>query len=278
MSSPPLIVRLHDQAAVRLPRRLTPAPGPDPAPASGPPAGLACANWSSCRGQHRSLRQASRRWPSHDDTSSPPTHLWPATGDSQSRHIPCPLRSLHAKRSRAEPVRVLRPRTQSPRLAWLQRSKLALIQRSVPTYTRFPKIGLVCDCSSHFILALVPDTGPGPDILHLNEALDQALDNVGIDTLAADAGYDSEASHEYARSERHVRSLIPALIGRPTEKRPSGYWRGQMKARLHLTRYGQRWQAETVNSMLKRLLGSELRARTIGVSAERCYSWPLLST
>jgi hypothetical protein len=132
MSSPPLIVRLHDQAAVRLPRRLTPAPGPDPAPASGPPAGLACANWSSCRGQHRSLRQASRRWPSHDDTSSPPTHLWPATGDSQSRHIPCPLRSLHAKRSRAEPVRVLRPRTQSPRLAWLQRSKLALIQRSVP--------------------------------------------------------------------------------------------------------------------------------------------------
>jgi hypothetical protein len=138
MSSPPLIVRLHDQAAVRLPRRLTPAPGPDPAPASGPPAGLACANWSSCRGQHRSLRQASRRWPSHDDTSSPPTHLWPATGDSQSRHIPCPLRSLHAKRSRAEPVRVLRPRTQSPRLAWLQRSKLALIQRSVP---------LTADCS-----------------------------------------------------------------------------------------------------------------------------------
>ena len=40
------------------------------------------------------------------------------------------------------------------------------------------------------------------------------------------------------------------------------YWRRQMKARLHLTRYGQRWQAETVNSMLKRLLGSALRARS----------------
>lgn len=130
------------------------------------------------------------------------------------------------------------------------------------TYTRFPKIGLVCDCSSHFILALVPDRGPGPDILHFRDALDQALGNVGIDTLAADAGYDSEASHEYARSECHVRSLIPALIGRPTKKRPSGYWRRQMKARLHLTRYGQRWQAETVNSMLKRLLGSALTART----------------
>ena len=130
------------------------------------------------------------------------------------------------------------------------------------TYSRFPKLGLVCDCSSHFILAIVPGLGPGPDILHFREALDQALTSAGIDTLAADAGYDSEASHDYARYECHVRSLIPALIGRPTDKPPSGYWRRQMKARLHLTRYGQRWQAETVNSMVKRLLGSELRART----------------
>jgi len=58
--------------------------------------------------------------------------------------------------------------------------------------------------------------------------------------------------------------LIPPLIGRPTNKPPSGYWRRQMKWRLHLTRYGQRWQVETVNSMLKRLLGSALRARTYG--------------
>lgn len=34
-----------------------------------------------------------------------------------------------------------------------------------------------------------------------------------------------------------------------------------MAERLHLTRYTQRWQIETVNSMLKRLQGSALRAR-----------------
>ena len=34
-----------------------------------------------------------------------------------------------------------------------------------------------------------------------------------------------------------------------------------MAIRIHNTRYGQRWQVETVNSMLKRLLGSALRAR-----------------
>lgn len=129
-------------------------------------------------------------------------------------------------------------------------------------YQRFPKMGIVCDCASHFTLALVPGRGPGPDIKHYREALAQAIQSVGIETIAADAGYDSEASHAYARQTCHVRSLIPPLIGRPTDKPPSGYWRRQMKSRLHLTRYGQRWQVETVNSMLKRLLGSALRART----------------
>jgi hypothetical protein len=37
-----------------------------------------------------------------------------------------------------------------------------------------------------------------------------------------------------------------------------------MKARWkqYKKRYGQRWQVETVNSMLKRMLGSALRARS----------------
>ena len=65
----------------------------------------------------------------------------------------------------------------------------------------------------------------------------------------------------YARNECAVRTLISATIGRPTSNRLQGYWRGQMKSRLYLTRYGQRWQVETLNSMLKRLQGSALRAR-----------------
>lgn len=130
------------------------------------------------------------------------------------------------------------------------------------TYTRFPKLALVCETRSHLILAAVPGQGPGPDILHFRKALEQSLNSVGIQTIAADAGYDSEATHQYARVQHHVRTLIPATIGRPTTKRPSGYWRAQMKSRLHLTRYSQRWQVETAASMLKRLLTSELTART----------------
>ena len=130
------------------------------------------------------------------------------------------------------------------------------------TYQRFPKAGILCDCRSHLVLAVVPGRGPTPDIPHFRAALDQALSRVPIATLAADAGYDAEHAHRFAREGRGVRSLIPAKIGRQTTKPASGYWRRQMQRRLHLTRYGQRWQVETVNSMLKRLLGSALRART----------------
>jgi Transposase DDE domain len=129
------------------------------------------------------------------------------------------------------------------------------------TYRHFPKAGLVCDCRSHLILSIVPERGPGPDFTHFHKAFDQAQRRIRFAALAADAGYDAEHIHAYAR-QRQVRSLIPPLIGRRTHKPPSGYWRRTMKRVLKRSRYGQRWQVETTNSMLKRLLGSALRART----------------
>ena len=110
---------------------------------------------------------------------------------------------------------------------------------------RYPKMGVVCDCDSHWVVALVPGQGPGPDILHFRAALNQALDNVQIETLAADAGYDSEATHQFTRQQTGVRTLIPATIGRRTDKPLRGYLRRHMKSGLHLTRYGQRWQVDT---------------------------------
>jgi Transposase DDE domain len=144
---------------------------------------------------------------------------------------------------------------------YLERRRKTSESRDPRRSARYPKAGIVCDTNSHFILAVVPDQGPGSDQRHYREAVDQACANVAIDTMAADAGYDSEASHAYARIVHRMRTLIPPTIGRPTAKPPTGYWRRQMKSRLHLTRYTQRWQVETVNSMLKRLLGSALRAR-----------------
>jgi hypothetical protein len=128
--------------------------------------------------------------------------------------------------------------------------------------SHFPKLHLLCDTSTHLILAAVPEQGPSPDVSRFRHALDQARQNVRLEALAADPGYDSEANHRYARELCRIRTLIPAEIGRPSANPPTGYWRRKMKAHLKQSRYGQRWQAETVISMIKRLLGSALRARS----------------
>ena len=130
------------------------------------------------------------------------------------------------------------------------------------TYKRFPKLGILCDCQTHMILAAVPCRGPSPDITHFESAVGQALRRAKLETLYADAGYDAEWVHEVSRERHGVRTIIPPLIGRPTGKAPKGHWRKVMSERLHLTNYGQRWQVETVNSMIKRRQGSAVSATT----------------
>jgi hypothetical protein len=129
------------------------------------------------------------------------------------------------------------------------------------TYTRYPRMGIIADSATHLILAGVPERGPYPDVVHFERAVDAAEKNIHSKIFAADAGYDSEKAHAFARN-RSIRTLIPARIGRPTMKLPLGKWRKVMATRFNKILYGQRWQVETVNSMLKRNLDSFLRARS----------------
>ena len=130
------------------------------------------------------------------------------------------------------------------------------------TYTRFPSANLLCDCHSHMILGAMTGRGPGPDDPYFKPTLKQAASRAKLGTVLADAGYDSEAAHVYARDQCGARTIIPATRGRPTKKRLKGYWRNRMKTRFNKIKYGQRWQIETVNSMIKRSMGSALRARS----------------
>jgi len=129
------------------------------------------------------------------------------------------------------------------------------------TYKRFPKLGIVCDCSNHLILSTLLGRGPSPDINQFQQTLTPALDRVSIDTLAADAGYDSEGNHVFARETCGIRTIIPPKHGRPSARPPSGHYRRLMAKRFDRDTYGQRWQVETVFSMIKRNLGASLRAR-----------------
>ena len=140
---------------------------------------------------------------------------------------------------------------------------------------RLPKAGFAVASACHGVLAARASTGAGADQRWLEPLLYDAWRRVPNRRLsaAADCGFDSEANHGIARRDMGVRTLIPPGAGRkPRSKaaraRIGGRWRRHMKRLLRTKRsrkrcgYTQRWQAETVNSMIKRNLGSALRART----------------
>jgi hypothetical protein len=138
-----------------------------------------------------------------------------------------------------------------------RRAKNAKAKQKV-RYSRYAKLEAAFECPSHLILGAIPRRGPAVDTDRFVPLLAEALQRVKITTALADAGFDSEGNHRYAREQRGVRSVIPAEAGRPTDKLPTGRYRRLMKQRLDrdYCQYGQRWQAETGFSMLKRRLGS----------------------
>ena len=130
------------------------------------------------------------------------------------------------------------------------------------TYKRFPKLAIGCDITTHMIAGALPLRGPTVDIVHFKKLVEETKSCVSFDTLLADAGYDSEESHRFAREEHRVHAIIPPLIGRRTNKLPTGEYRREMAVNFDEQTYGQRWQAETVFSMIKRNLGEALSAKT----------------
>ena len=131
---------------------------------------------------------------------------------------------------------------------------------------RYPKLSAVCDTATHLVLGAVADRGPKPDMVEAEATLVEAFGHQPFATLVADAGYESEPFHRLCRDERGIRSIIPTTErgraradGEP--RALSGHYRRQMHRRFPKKTYGQRWQIETVFSMLKRNLGSALRAR-----------------
>lgn len=142
-----------------------------------------------------------------------------------------------------------------------RRHRVSLPWKTV-VYHRYPKLGVVCDTSCHFILSIRVGRGPRPDVDELVPLLTDAVRSMLIDCLTADAGYDSEANHRFARECCGVRTIIPAKHGRPTDKPASGRYRRLMQTRFDDAKYHCRAQVETVISMIKRRQGNHARGRT----------------
>lgn len=129
-------------------------------------------------------------------------------------------------------------------------------------YHHYPKLGVICDTSDHFILAMRVGRGPRPDVDEFQPLLLEARRRVRLMSMMADAGYDSEPNHRLARENCGTRTVIPAKHGRPTEKPARGKYRRLMQVRFDAQAYRCRSQVETVISMIKRRQGSHVRGHT----------------
>jgi transposase len=135
-------------------------------------------------------------------------------------------------------------------------------------YRRYAKLETVFDTRTHLAIGALTSKGPAPDVDRLIPLLQEADLQVEIQSLLADAGYDSEANHVLARLGCGIRSLIPATHGRSSKKPPTGHWRRVMREKFSTrtkrrqSGYTQRAQAETGFSMIKRRQGESVAART----------------
>lgn len=169
----------------------------------------------------------------------------------ESRHV-----SRHFEKRQRQTARQNRKKT----------AKIQANHRRRAVHKHLPKLSLAVASASHLILAARATTGSGGDQPFFQPLLREAHRRAKFDAAVADAGFDSEANHRLARQDLGVRSIIPPNAGRPTPKPASTRYRRLMQQRFRRKAdrkcYGQRWQSETVNSMIKRNMGSALRART----------------
>ncbi len=138
-------------------------------------------------------------------------------------------------------------------------------------YRRWTKLTIVCHNASHLIAGGIVSTGPSNDCPYLMPAVTQATENLPIDRLLADAGYDAEANHRFCRQYLGIRSTVIAVNDRYHKQGElTGHYRRQMKKNFPKRKYCQRWQVESVMSRMKRRLGYALRGRTDESRSAEC--------
>jgi hypothetical protein len=133
------------------------------------------------------------------------------------------------------------------------------------------KLTVACDTETHFFAGATASAGPSNDAPQFRPAMAQASLVVGWDRVLADAAFDAEEHHRYAREDLGVRStVIPINPRGHGTKVPSTRYRGQMSRRFrpkpegsrYKRVYNRRWAVESAFSRHKRRLGTALGGRS----------------
>jgi hypothetical protein len=121
---------------------------------------------------------------------------------------------------------------------------------------------LVCHNATHLLAGVFVSDGPSQDAPLMSRVLRGATQRVAIDRLLADAGYDAEHNHAFAREKLGIRSTVIHLNKRGGRRWAKTKYRRQMYRRFAKRKYRQRVQIESTISRLKRRLTSSLRGRS----------------
>ena len=117
--------------------------------------------------------------------------------------------------------------------------------------------------ASHRILAAKASSGNGSDAPDFEPLLfDSWRRAPKLKSVVADAGYDSENNHAYARQRLGIRSTVIQLNKRGGRRWAKTKYRRQMYRRFAKLKYRQRAQVESTISRFKRRLTSSLRGRS----------------
>lgn len=138
-------------------------------------------------------------------------------------------------------------------------------------WRRFPLLAVACHTQSHLIAAAELCLGPANESPLFPDLIDEAVLMARWDRVLADAAYDAEHHHRLCREQSGIRSTVIPLNRRGTGRKwPRTKYRRQMRRRFLKRVYGQRWQAESVFSRHKRLLGAALRGRSFPAWEREC--------
>lgn len=146
------------------------------------------------------------------------------------------------------------------------------VRRAGPDQTSrtWTKLTVACDTDSHVFAGATVATGPSNDSPQFRPVMAPASLAVTGDRVFADAAFDSEAHHAYARDERGIRSSVIPINPRGHTGEPGGKYRSQMPRRFGPKPdgrrprrvFGQRWPVESAFSRHKRRLGSALGGKS----------------
>jgi hypothetical protein len=149
-------------------------------------------------------------------------------------------------------------------------------RRSGAEHASRTKLAVAVDTASHFLAGATVTTGPSNDPPQFKPVPAQASLAAEWDRVLADAAFDTETHHAYARDELGIRPSVIPTNTRGRDGEPGGRYRSQMPRRFaprpegsrYRRVFGQRRQAESAFSRHKRRLGSALHGKSDG-SRER---------